>query len=73
MFVLLFGLALGSSLVAGYEMSGSTRRNWTHMIMLAAMTAFTVYIILDLEYPRAGMIRVDAADQVLIELQESMK
>ncbi len=43
------------------------------MIMFAAMTAFTVYIIFDLEYPRAGMIRVDAADQVLIELQESMK
>ncbi|HKQ35087.1 MAG TPA: hypothetical protein VJT11_07260 [Nitrospiraceae bacterium] len=72
-FVLLFGLALGSSLVAGYEMSGSTRRSWTHMIMFAAMTAFTVYIILDLEYPRAGLIRVDAGDQVLLDLQESMK
>jgi hypothetical protein len=72
-FVLLFGLALGSSLVAGYEMSGSTRRSWTHMIMFAAMTAFTVYIILDLEYPRAGLIRVDAADQVLLDLRESMK
>lgn len=72
-FVLLFGLALGSSLVAGYEMSGSTRRSWIHMITFAAMTAVTVYIILDLEYPRAGLIRVDAADQVLLELRESMK
>lgn len=72
-FVLLFGLALGSSLVAGYEMSGSTRRSWIHMITFAAMTAVTVYIILDLEYPRAGLIRVDASDQVLLELRESMK
>jgi hypothetical protein len=72
-FVLLFGLGLGSSLVAGYEMAGNTRRSWIHMITFAAMTAVTVYIILDLEYPRAGLIRVDAADQVLLELRESMK
>jgi hypothetical protein len=32
-----------------------------------------VYIIPDLEYPRLGLIRVDAIDQVLIELQDSMK
>ena len=72
-FVLLFGVALGSSLVAGYEMAGSTRRSWPHIIMFAAMTTFTLYIILDLEYPRAGLIRVDAADQLLLELRESMK
>ena len=34
--------------------------------------ALTVYVILDLEYPRLGLIRVDAVDQVLIELRESM-
>lgn len=72
-FVLLFGLALGCSLVAGYSMAGSTRRSWIHMIVFAAMTAVTVYVILDIEYPRLGLIRVDAADQVLVELRESMK
>jgi hypothetical protein len=30
-------------------------------------------VILDIEYPRSGLIRVDAADQVLVELRESMK
>jgi hypothetical protein len=30
-------------------------------------------VILDLEYPRLGLIRVDAADQVLVELRESMR
>ena len=72
-FVLLFGLALGCSLVAGYSMAGSTQRSWIHMIVFAAMTAVTVYVILDIEYPRLGLIRVDAADQVLVELRESMK
>jgi len=72
-FVLLFGLALGCSLVAGYSMAGSAQRSWIHMIVFAAMTAVTVYVILDIEYPRLGLIRVDAADQVLVELRESMK
>jgi hypothetical protein len=32
-----------------------------------------VFVILDLEYPRRGLIRIDAADRVLIELRQSMK
>ena len=39
----------------------------------AAVVAVTVYIVLDIEYPRMGLIRVDAADQLLIDLQESMR
>jgi hypothetical protein len=64
---------ISCSLVAGYSMAGSARRSWIHMIVFAAMTAVTVYVILDIEYPRLGLIRVDAADQVLVELRESMK
>ena len=72
-FVLLFGLALGCSLVAGYGMAGSTQRSWIHMIVFAAMMTVTVFVIIDIEYPRVGLIRVEAADQVLVELRESMK
>jgi hypothetical protein len=32
-----------------------------------------VYVILDLEYPRLGLIRVDAVDQVPVDLRDSMK
>jgi hypothetical protein len=31
------------------------------------------YVIIDLEFPRLGLIRVDAADQVLIDLANSMR
>lgn len=72
-FALLFGLALGCSLVAGYGAAGSKERSWTHMILFAAVTAVTVYVILDIEYPRFGLIRVDAVDQILVELRDSMK
>jgi hypothetical protein len=33
----------------------------------------TAYVIIDLEYPRFGLIRVDAADQMLMELREAMR
>jgi len=72
-FVMLFGLGLGCALLAGYSMAGSKSRSWTHMIGFAAIAALTVYVILDIEYPRLGLIRVDAVDQVLVELRESMK
>jgi hypothetical protein len=32
-----------------------------------------VYVILDIEYPRAGLIRLESADQVMVELRQEMK
>lgn len=37
------------------------------------MTVVIVDVILDAEYPRAGLIRLEAADQLLVELRDSMK
>ena len=72
-FVMLFALALLSSLLAGYSMGNSRDSNRFHVIGFATIIAVTVYVILDIEYPRAGLIRVDAVDQVLIELRNSMQ
>jgi hypothetical protein len=72
-FAMLSVLVLASSLLAGYSMAGHQPRSWTHMIGFAVIMAVTVYVIIDLEYPRLGLIRVDAVDQVLVELRESMK
>jgi hypothetical protein len=73
LFVMLFGLALGGSLLAGYGMASSEGRSWIHMLGFALAMAAAVYVILDVEYPRLGLIRVDAFDQTLVELRESMK
>src|SRR5215813_12098170 len=71
-FVMLFGLALAASLLAGYGMTGSKLRSWFHMLGFALVMATAVYVILDIEYPRLGLIRVDAFDQALVDLRESM-
>jgi hypothetical protein len=72
-FVMLFGLALTSSLLVGYGMAASKQRNWLHTLGLAFTIAAAVFVILDIEYPRAGFIRVDAFDRTLTELREGMK
>jgi hypothetical protein len=72
-FVMLGILALTSSLLAGYAMAGGKTRSWIHVVGFALIMATTVYVILDLEFPRLGIIRIDAFDEVLVELRQSMK
>jgi hypothetical protein len=72
LFALLFGLALLGALLAGTAMAGAKQRSWMHMATFAFALAGAVYVILDMEYPRVGLIRVDAFDQVLVELRRSM-
>ncbi|MFB1487906.1 MULTISPECIES: DUF4239 domain-containing protein [unclassified Thiocapsa] len=71
-YLMLVALALASALLAGYSMAGGRSRNWLHMIAFAVVMAMTVYIIIDIEFPRMGMIRVDAFDQALVELRAAM-
>jgi hypothetical protein len=65
-------LSMASSLLAGYGMAVGRFRNWTHVIAFAVVIALTVYVILDIEFPRFGFITVKDADRVLYQLRESM-
>lgn len=71
-FVLLFVLALLSALLAGFGMASSPRRSLLHVVVFAGLTAMVVYVIVDLEFPRLGLIRLDAADRLLAELRAKM-
>jgi len=73
LFYLLLGLGLVASLLAGYGMGGGDRRSWLHILGFAAVTAVVIFVIVDLEFPRLGYIRLDAYDRVLVELRNSMK
>jgi hypothetical protein len=72
-YVLLFGLGLICSLLAGYRMSVGNQRSWLHILGFAVITVIIVYVILDVEYPRAGLIRLEAGDQMLVQVRENMK
>jgi hypothetical protein len=70
---LLFLLALGCALLAGYSMGARKKRNWLHIAGFVGASVVVIYVILDLEYPRVGFFRIDAYDQVLIDLAASMR
>ena len=71
-FVLLGVLPLICSLLAGFDAAARKRRSLIHVLGFAAVLAITVYVILDYEYPRFGLIREDAMDRVLVELRQGM-
>jgi hypothetical protein len=71
-FALLFVFALCAALLAGSAMARPQSRHWLHSVTFAFALAGSVYVIIDMEFPRVGLIRVDAFDQVLVELRRSM-
>jgi hypothetical protein len=72
-FLLLVGMSLLCALLVGYATSQNSARSWLHTATFAAIISLTVYVIIDLEFPRVGFIRVDAADELLIEVRDRMR
>ncbi|MFZ0294289.1 MAG: hypothetical protein WAL52_11845 [Candidatus Sulfotelmatobacter sp.] len=72
-YALLFGLGLICSLLAGYRMAVGQQRSWLHILGFSLITVIVIYVFLDIEYPRTGLIRLEASDQVLVALRDSMK
>jgi hypothetical protein len=72
-YVMLFGLGLGGSLLAGFGMAAAKARSWIHMVVFAATLAATLYVITDMEFPRLGLVRVDEFDHFLIDAYGQMQ
>jgi hypothetical protein len=64
--------ALAASLFAGYSMATGATRNWLYTIGIAATISVVTFVIIDLEYPRLGLVRVDAMDRALVEVRAAM-
>ena len=67
-------LAVFCCLLTGYSLAGGRPLNSAlHMLGFALVVTLTIYIILDLDHPRVGLIRLDYADQAFVELLAKMK
>jgi len=71
-FAMLGIAALATALFAGYGLASGATRNWIYMIGVAGTIAIATYVILELEYPRLGLVRATAMDQALVELRATM-
>jgi hypothetical protein len=72
-FVLLGSLCLVGALLIGRGTSSTKTRRWFYPVVFAAILSTTVYVIVDIEYPRLGFIRIDGADQILVDLGKGMR
>jgi hypothetical protein len=71
-YIMLTVMVLVSAILAGYGMAKSERQSMPHLIGFAAIMSLSVYLTLDIEYPRIGLVRMDSFDQSLIDLRKSM-
>ena len=71
-FYFLLAAALLSGLVAGFGMARG-QRNWLSVLAYASIVTLTMYVMLDMEYPRAGLIRIGAADLAMTTLRDSIQ
>lgn len=63
---------LACALLAGFSMGGSADRSWLHVVCFAAVLTVAFYVILDLEWPRLGFIRIDWMDRFLEDVRRGM-
>lgn len=69
---LLFGLCIVGSFIVGYA-NKFRKIDWVILLSYSLMTVMTVYIILDLDRPRRGLIETSAAHQNLITIYQELQ
>jgi hypothetical protein len=72
-YVLLLVLAALSAYLSGFPMARGKRLSWSHVIAFAAATGLMIFLTLDIENPRFGLIRVDDSDRLLRAVLDAMR
>jgi hypothetical protein len=71
-YVILGVLVFASALLAGYRLGGDKIHDWFHELAFIVTISLAVYITLDLEFPRMGLIRLTGTDQVMLDVRANM-
>jgi Arc/MetJ family transcription regulator len=66
-------LSLVSSFLLGYQASTIRRKSWVHLGLFVAFLAVVTYLVVDLEYPRVGAIRIGDMQDFLRERHGTME
>jgi hypothetical protein len=72
-FILLEALTFVTAFLAGLGIAGDSSRIKMHKFVFALIMSLTLFVTVDLEYPRKGFIRIDDADQPIIDLRNSLQ
>jgi hypothetical protein len=72
-FIFLFFIALVCAFIAGGSLSAAKSNTWVHRLAFALLMCVSVYVILEIEYPRIGFINIERYDRALVDVRSSMK
>ena len=66
-------LSLVSAFLLGYQASTIARKSWVHLGLFVIFLAVVSYLIVDLEYPRVGVIRIGDMQEFIRERHRAME
>jgi hypothetical protein len=72
-FVVLLLLSLVSAFLLGYQASTFARKSWVHLGLFVIFLAVVSYLIVALEYPRVGAIRIGDMQDFIRERHRAME
>lgn len=71
-FALLIGLAVLGGFLVGYNSAENKQRRPLHSVCYVLLTAITIYVIINMEFPRIGFIDLGTFDRILLEVRGNM-
>jgi hypothetical protein len=72
-FALLDVLSLAAAWTIGFGMGNCLKPSYLHAIGFSCIVAFSMYVIFEIEYPRHGLVTLDAPHGLLKQLSGEMK
>lgn len=70
-YLLLIEIALIAAVLIGYT-ARSAPRSWLHRVCFGVVIMSTLYVAIDMEFPRVGLIQLQAPEQLLQQLRHRM-
>lgn len=67
-YTVLFAFAAAGALLAGYAMSSSRHGSVVHENVFAASLALALFLILEIEFPRQGLITLEGYDDIILHV-----
>ncbi|MFP2924359.1 hypothetical protein ACLESO_03905 [Pyxidicoccus sp. 3LG] len=72
-FLFMLGLALVGAALVGVTTARGPGRNWPYRLMFVAVVSAAIHVVVDMEYPRTGIVSTEEADSLLMELRDTMR
>lgn len=72
-FLFMLGLAVVGALLVGLTTAQGEGRNWPYRLLFALVVSASIHVVVDLEYPRTGIVSTQEADSLLLELRDTMR